>query len=503
MGETVQTRWESSERAPPSLLALVLVGTAWAVPLGALAFSSGRTAVVALGALAAIVAGGWLLITAADRLALLLVFLVFLFLTVPVDKYFAYREHVGGWPGIRISAADLILAALAPIAGVLWLLGRARNALPRSFLVLAVLLLGQYLLSTFFSPEPRLGLYEISALIHSLAVALLIAVLFRRGMAESVIYALALQVLAHTAVAIAQVATGRPIVDGLLGGRGSVLVETLSSGGRLRPSGLFMHPIVYADFLFLALPFVAIGSALVRARLGRWLLAFTALIGLAGLALTLSRGAWISAGVSALILLWLVIRLNLVDRRTLRRVAVATIGIGLIGAALFGPRVWQRLTQSDAGNVDVRFDLNRIALRMVVERPLHGQGLNAFVETMARFDPQNVKSYFPAPVHNLYLLEAAEAGIPALLLLVAMLGVAILNPLRRAGNICDPLLRGLVAAAVAGLCGLAVSQLADFSFKLEPLRTLIWAIIGLAFGALHAGEGAPLTTSGREKRREP
>jgi O-antigen ligase len=277
-----------------------------------------------------------------------------------------------------------------------------------------------------------------------------------------------------------------------------VLVEALSSGGRLRPSGFFMHPIVYADFLFLALPFVAIGTAVVKARLGRWLLGATTLIGLAGLALTLSRGAWLSSAVAAAVLLWLSVRLRLADRRALRRIALVGLVAVMIGAALFGPRVWQRLTQSDTGNVDVRFDLNRIALRMVVDRPLHGQGLNAFVETMERF----VKSYFPAPVHNLYLLEAAEAGIPALLLLLGVLGVAILNPLRRVGRIEDPLLRAVVAAAVAGLCGLAVSQLADFSFKLEPLRTLIWAIIGLAFGALGAGEKALLPASRRVERRE-
>jgi O-antigen ligase len=125
---------------------------------------------------------------------------------------------------------------------------------------------------------------------------------------------------------------------------------------------------------------------------------------------------------------------------------------------------------------------------MIADRPIAGQGLNTFVETMAPFDPKDVKSYFPAPAHNLYLLEAAEAGVPALVLLVAILGYAVVSPLRRVGRVEDRALRALVAAAVAGLAGLAVSQLADFSFRLEPLRTFIWASIGLAFGALHEGE---------------
>lgn len=491
MSGAAQTRWSTSDRSAPGALALVLIGAAWAVPLGSLALGSGRATVVALGALAGAVGLAWLLVANAARVTPLLFACVFLALTVTVDKYVGYQEHVGGWPGLRIAAADLFLVALGPIALALWLLGRGRNALPRSLFVLTGLLLCQYAFSAAFSPEPRLAVYEMAATLHSLVVAYLIAILFRRGMAEAVIYALALQVLAHTTVAIAQVATGRPIVDGLLGGRGEVLVETLSSGGgRLRPSGLFMHPIVYADFLFLGLPFLALGSAVVKARAGRWLLAATTLIGLAGLVLTLSRGAWLASGVTAIVLLWLARRLDLVSRRALRRIAVAAVVAGLVGAALFGPRVWQRLTQSDAGNVDVRLDLNRIALRMIADRPLHGQGPNAFVETMERFDPKNVKSYFPAPAHNLYLLEAAEAGLPALVMLLGVFATVIVNPLRRVGRIEDPRLRALVAATVAGLCGLVVSQLADFSFRLEPLRTLIWACIGLAFGALTVGEAS-------------
>jgi O-antigen ligase len=488
MSEIAQTH--PSDQRAPGALALVLIGLAWAIPIGSLAFESTRLAVVVLGALAGVVALAWLLAARAEQVAPVLLAFFFLVLTVPIDKYFVYQEHVGGWPGLRISAADVFLLALAPIAAVLWLLKRGRDAVPRRLIVLVALLVGQYLVSTAFSSDPKLSLFEIAATIHSLLVAILVATLFRPRLARWVIYALALQVLVHTAFALAQVATGRPIVDGLLGGRAAVLVETLASGERLRPSGLFMHPIVYADFLFLSLPFVAVGIAIETRRLGRLFLAGILLMGLAGLALTLSRGAWLASGVAGVVLFVLALREGIVDRRTLRHIALAALIVGLAGAAVFGPRMWQRLTQSDSGNVDVRFDLNQIALRMIGDRPLTGQGLNTFVETMESFDPKDVKSYFPAPAHNLYLLEASEAGLPALLLLVTVLGFVVVNPLRRMRRLPDVALRAIVAASVAGICGLAISQLADFSFRLEPLRTFIWASIGLCFGALYAGEAA-------------
>jgi hypothetical protein len=74
------------------------------------------------------------------------------------------------------------------------------------------------------------------------------------------------------------------------------------------------------------------------------------------------------------------------------------------------------------------------------------------------------------------------------------------SELLRVAPVEDPPLRAIVAAAVAGLCGLVVSQLADFSFRLEPLRTLIWASIGLAFGALHEGEALRARSPGRTER---
>jgi hypothetical protein len=41
---------------------------------------------------------------------------------------------------------------------------------------------------------------------------------------------------------------------------------------------------------------------------------------------------------------------------------------------------------------------------------------------------------------------------------------------------------------VAGLVGLLVTQVADFSARLEPLRSMIWFEIGLLFGVVHADQ---------------
>jgi hypothetical protein len=103
---------------------------------------------------------------------------------------------------------------------------------------------------------------------------------------------------------------------------------------------------------------------------------------------------------------------------------------------------------------------------------------------MRDYDPSNVMRYFPAPVHNLYLLEGAEAGVPALWLFLAIF-VAILNTGRhRLAVVSDARMRWLAVAIMASLAGFLFSQVADFSYRLEPLRSIVWMQVGVLFGAV-------------------
>jgi O-antigen ligase len=243
---------------------------------------------------------------------------------------------------------------------------------------------------------------------------------------------------------------------------------------------------------------VIAGLTIGRGLAVRTLCAIALPIGVVGLVLTLSRGAWISNLIAISVLGALVMRCRLVSVRQIRVIAVASLAIGVVVGAFFGPRVYERLMRSEEGNVQVRFDLNRIALRMAAENPLFGTGLNNFVETMAPYDTKNVEAYFPAPVHNLYLLEAAEAGVPALLLWLGLFAAILLMALHHLPRMHDPTLQWLVAGLVAGLVGILVTQLADFSHRLEPLRSMIWLNLGLLFGALHANRGRRLAVRRRE-----
>ncbi|MCU0304895.1 MAG: O-antigen ligase family protein [Thermoanaerobaculales bacterium] len=476
----------SPAEIPPA--ALVAIGLALAVPLAAIAGQPARNALLGLAGLAAIAALGLLALTASRALPGVLYAALVALVTVPVDAYLLYREHVGGWPGIRVSAADLVVLALLPIALLGRLSGVVRNRIPWSVLILYAMLLGQYLVSAIGAPSRPLALFEIASAIHALLLAAVAAAMFRREYVGVVLAIVAALVILHTGFAAAQAATGRPIGVGLGGGPAALVTESLQTGAeRLRPAGLFDHPIVYANFLMLALPILAGGALGARSRLLRAGLALAAVVALLGLGLTLSRGAWISTAVAGAVMAGLAWRRSLVSPRQLRSIILLGLAAALVVGVALGPRIVERLTASQAGNLEVRFELNRIALRMIAAHPIAGVGLNSFIETMEAYDPDDVMEYFPAVVHNLYLLEAAESGLPALLLVLALMATILITARARLARVVDRRCLWLAIAILAGLCGFAVSQLADFSHRLEPLRSLLWVNIGLLYGALAAG----------------
>lgn len=475
------------ERTSPPLWLVAAIGAAIAVVLVVAGTGSTRRAALVLGGLGGLVGLGAIARFAPRRTVDALLIAGTLLVAIPVDSYLGYREHVGGWPGLRISVSDLAFVLLAPLALLGVRLGRVRNAIPPVVLALAAALLVQYGLSALAAPRRDLALFELASTLHAFVLAALVAALVRRDQIGWLVGVLAVQVLVHSAFAVAQGVTGRPIGAGLLGGQDLVLAEALTGGSTLlRPAGLYAHPIVYAMSLVTTLPLLAVVPFLRRARLLTWLCAGALLAGLAGLLLSLSRGAWLSAIAAFALLGALALRHRLLSTAQLRAIVGTAAAAGLVFGIAFGPRVYDRLTRSDAGNVDVRFDLNAIAWRMTLANPLLGAGLNNFVETMEPFDPKDVMEYFPAPAHNLYLLEAAEAGLPALALWLALFGTILAIALRGLRHL-DRETRWIAAALAAGLAGFLVSQLADFSHRLEPLRSLLWLEIGLLFAVLRIG----------------
>lgn len=474
--------------APASLHQPLLVAGAalFAVVLVAGGSASARNASLGLALATGLVGLGAIARFAPRTLCDLLLLCLAGSIAIPIDKNFAYHDHLGGWPGLRFAAADLALVLLAVMAALGALLGRVENGIPRRVVALMAMLLVWYAASALGARNQTLAAFEIVATLHAFLIALLVASLFRRSLLGAIIALIALQVIVHAGFAIAQGVTGRPIGFSLVGSVAELMKFQAGPEDLIRPSGLFMHPIVLGTYLVITLPLLAARLATQRGVAMRLLLLVAVAVGSAGLVFSLSRGAWISLMLAMALLGVLALRCRLLSRRQVRNLVFGGAALALVFGAAFAPRIYDRLTKADPSSLASRFDMNRIALRMIAANPVLGGGLNNYILTSPTYDPEGVMWDFRAPVHNFYLLEAAESGIPALLLFLALAGSFMLTGLHHLPRMHDPELAWVVAALLAALVGLLVTQLADFSFRLEPLRSAIWLEVGLLFGALQA-----------------
>ena len=256
-----------------------------------------------------------------------------------------------------------------------------------------------------------------------------------------------------------------------------------------RAEGLFTEPNQLGSFsailLFLACALWLGGRASkVRAAAG-----LAALAAVAALALSLSRGSWLGAATGSVTLAALVPPAR---RRLLLLVpCLAVAGLALVvlrpevpQLAVVGERL-TTLTNPTASPWDERPGIYREAWRQIRERPLTGFGPAGFPVTSSRPESQ-VRTVGAVHAHSVPLTVAAEAGIPAVVLLVGFtvsVGVVALRTVRRLlrrDNPRDAALVGCLAAALMMVVGQGV---VDFTLRNPIIAMLVWTVVGLLLAA--------------------
>ncbi len=258
----------------------------------------------------------------------------------------------------------------------------------------------------------------------------------------------------------------------------------------VRPPATLGYVSYLAAFLLPA-GFVSVGLAMsgtaARARLA-WGAAAAALA--LALVISGSRGAWLGAAAGVVVLL------ACAKRR--RPVLLGLLGVTALAAVFVlsppGQRVRSRLrwfVEDPAGGA--RLLLWRDSLRMARAHPLLGTGLDTFELSflkfhsleLARRDPDR---YAESP-HNVFLDYLTSAGLPAMLLFAALMGMALRNfgMSSRAVSSREAALEvALLAALVAGLVS------AQFIADTIPTRLtlLLLAALSVSVPATTARLGA-------------
>jgi O-antigen ligase len=246
-----------------------------------------------------------------------------------------------------------------------------------------------------------------------------------------------------------------------------------------RAVGSFTDPNILGTFLALALPSaLVLGLTGPAARRPVSLAAFGLI--LAGLGLSLSRGGLLAAGGALLVLLaWAPVRrLALLGAGVVALLAIVNAN-PLAGVQQVDTVVERVVSVRYAGQsqFDQRRDLYRVTPDIIADHPVLGVGANGYSLVAPHYglvDPYTGFTFDHA--HNIPLTVGAELGLVGLLAL-AWLVVALARTLWVA-CVRAPVDRALAIAVTAGLVGLALQGLVDYTVRSNIVAALVAVLAG-------------------------
>jgi O-antigen ligase len=308
------------------------------------------------------------------------------------------------------------------------------------------------LVSTAFSPDPRLSLMADKQMVLFLLVPLVYR--FAAGSHAST--------MVTVIVSFAAVSAAVGIVQ-----YGVFHYDNLGQ----RPQGTLGHYMTYSGLLMLV-----IGAAVARilfATGGRTWAALVMPALAVAVILTFTRSAWVGACASVALLL------TLKDFRLLAVFPiVAALFFGIAGGALQS-RFASIFSLKDPTNRD-RVAMLREGVHMIKDHPLVGIGPNMVLPRYAEYrDPSAVQPVNPH-LHNVPMQIAAERGLPALAVWLAFI-VSLTVALSRLMK--DPAQRFLAAVGLSAVVSMLAAGMFEYNFGDSEFLMLFLILVTLPFAA--------------------
>ncbi len=396
------------------------------------------------------------------------ILLMFLVLTIPMDLAFSPfgkpELHAGGAEaGILLYLYDL------PLLGLFVLMGLAtlRNHEPIHITTLDVfagLFILWSLLTIYNSTDITLSLFEVLRMVKLYLLARVVAgSVNTRSMVRDLILASVLALFIQAVISVLQYAFGFD-----LGGLGFTVGDLRRVSGTVGWPNTFGAYIAAVVCVPLALWMCGVGG-----KFKNLILLVVCIIGFIPLLLTFSRGAWVGMLAAVITIAFLGRRAKWLSRGTITRLLMLVAVIAVIGVFFFN-QIAARFAED---TLAVRGDLNRVAFNMIEAQPLLGIGLNTFVPVMRNYDTIGVTNYFAEPVHNVFLLIAAESGLVGLGLFLLLIALIFAEGLR-AIQTQDRFLSATAIGLLGGMVVILVSNLTDVHLKTDVIFALFWFVTG-------------------------
>lgn len=194
-----------------------------------------------------------------------------------------------------------------------------------------------------------------------------------------------------------------------------------------RASGTFPDPNVFALYLLMLLP---ISVYILLHNKTAWPIALSAaLVGVGAIILSSSRTGFLLLAVLTLFILRAesaaivrLVREGKNSKRAILLVFLTVLSLGFYALPhIIIPRVSHLINQGVIDPIIAsRIDLIKESIAIIQTQPILGIGPNNFVPHMVMNNVTGISRGFLAEVHNIYLLIAAETGLPGLMLFLLL-----------------------------------------------------------------------------------
>ncbi len=253
----------------------------------------------------------------------------------------------------------------------------------------------------------------------------------------------------------------------------TVMPEVLkrAKGGRI--SGTFVYANALAGIILLVLPATLVtlwGLTEKLPKLSR-MVAFGLMLylGVACLVWSGSKAGWLVA--MAMVLMILLAQPFPKQWKVGILITVLVLGIGGFAVKYAG------YFQKGATSVGARFDYWTAAVKLTKERPLLGHGPGAFGQGYTRL--KKPESEPTRLVHNDYLEQACDSGLPGFALFLAWIGGCMVWVWRKG---MSPSADGLTLAVAVGLIGWALQSFVEFSLYIPAIAWTAMMLLGWVTG---------------------
>ncbi len=299
-----------------------------------------------------------------------------------------------------------------------------------------------------------------------------------------IIYILLLTGFFQAFIGIGQYINNGPLGLGIIGEK-----DALQAGqaGLSRVSGTIGQPNKFALFLgtLLQISIACLFSSYTRRKKYiYYFICFSCLLMLFAIFVSYSRSGWFGFLLGGVVnCSWCMAKHT---KKTILSIFMVTLSFIFFAAmvSIFSESVKNRILLDDKGAGEVRKPLAQVAWNIIEDRPILGIGLNNYTACYPKYDNTSywVSIEFPFPVHNSFLLIAAEIGVIAFFCFLYIMIYFCIALIRITHN-DDPFLSYVAIGWFSGVVSWVAHSQKEYEYIL--LMPRFWFNIGLISAIFH------------------